>query len=64
MAEFYVEKKENESGAHLVHSKTCSSLPAEETMHYLGAYSNALSPLHEANDRYVKVAVCPKCIAH
>lgn len=64
MAEFYVEKKENEAGAHLVHSKTCSSLPPEKTMHYLGAYSNAQAPIKEAFDRYVKVAVCPKCLAH
>ena len=64
MAEFYVEKNATKTGEHLVHSKTCSSLPAEETMHYLGAYSNALAPVKEANDRYVKVAACRNCLAH
>jgi hypothetical protein len=62
MAEFYVEKRENEVGEHLVHSSTCASLPAEETMHYLGAYSNAKAPVNEALDRYIKVSTCPKCL--
>lgn len=39
MALYYVEKGTNESGDHLNHSSTCSSLPAEETMHYVGAYA-------------------------
>ena len=60
MAEFYVEKKATETGEHLVHSKTCSSLPAEETMHYLGSYAQA--PVSEALDRYVKVSTCPNCL--
>lgn len=63
MALFYVEKKPSETGEHLVHSSTCSSLPAEESMHYLGAYSNAQSPVNQALDRYVNVAPCPKCLA-
>ena len=62
MAEFYVEKKANESGEHLVHSSICSSLPAKESMHYLGARSNAQSPVNEALDRYTKVSTCPKCL--
>lgn len=63
MAEFYVEKKANETGAHLVHSSTCAALPALDTMHYLGARSNAQSPVNEALDRYTSVATCPNCIA-
>lgn len=62
MAEFYVEKTATETGEHLVHSKTCSSLPAEETMHYLGSYSNPQAPVNQALDRYVKVSTCPKCL--
>lgn len=60
MAEFYVEKKANEAGEHLVHSKTCSSLPAEKDMHYMGSYAQA--PVKEAMDRYVKVSTCPNCL--
>ena len=62
MAEFYVEKKANDTGAHLVHSSRCASLPAQEHMHYLGAYSNASSPVNQALDRYVSVSTCPKCL--
>lgn len=59
MALFYVEKNTNEAGEHLVHSSTCSSLPAEETMHYVGSYAQA--PVKEVMDRYVKVSTCPNC---
>ncbi len=60
MALFYVEKGANEAGEHLVHSSTCTSLPAEEAMHYMGSYAQA--PVKEAMDRYVKVTTCPKCL--
>jgi hypothetical protein len=62
MAQFYVEKKANVSGEHIVHSSTCSSLPATENMHYLGAFSNANAPVNKASNRYVKVSTCPKCL--
>ena len=60
MALFYVEKGTNKVGEHLIHSSTCSSLPAEETMYYVGAY--AQPPVKEVMDRYVKVATCPNCV--
>jgi hypothetical protein len=60
MALFYVEKGTNEAGEHLVHSSTCSRLPGEETMHYVGAYAQA--PVKEVMDRYVRVATCPNCL--
>ena len=63
MAEFYIEKTANETGAHVVHSSTCTCLPAVETMQYLGAYSNAKAPVDQAMDRYVKVSTCSECLA-
>jgi hypothetical protein len=60
MALFYVEKGTNEAGDHLIHSSTCSCLPAEETMNYVGAYAQA--PVKEVMDRYVRVATCPNCL--
>lgn len=60
MALFYVEKDINEAGEHLVHSATCSSLPTEEKIYYMGSYAQA--PVKEATDRYVKVATCPNCL--
>ena len=60
MALFYVEKGTNQAGEHLVHSSTCSSLPAEESMIYVGSYAQA--PVKEVTDRYVRVATCPNCL--
>ena len=63
MAEFYVEKNANDTGAHLVHSSTCSSMPPKESMHYLGAFSNATAPVNKALNRFVRVSSCPQCLA-
>jgi hypothetical protein len=60
MALFYIERGTNEAGEHLIHSSTCSSLPAEETMIYMGSYAQA--PVKEATDRYVTVSTCPNCL--
>lgn len=60
MADYYVEKKMIESGEHLVHTATCSSLPAIEGMHYMGSY--AQPPLWEARIRYAQVSTCPNCL--
>ena len=61
MALFYVEKGTNEAGKHLIHSSTCSSLPEEENMIYVGSYAQA--PVKEVTDRYVKVSTCPNCLS-
>ena len=61
MAEFYIEKKPNETGENIVHSSTCASLPAIETMQYLGAFSNTNAPVNKAVDRFSKVSACPHC---
>jgi hypothetical protein len=63
MAEFYIEKSASETGEHIVHSSTCSSLPTTEKMMYLGAYSNANAPVNKASDWYSKVSTCPTCLA-
>lgn len=60
MALFYVEKGTNESGEHLIHSSSCSCLPKEEAMHYVGSYAQA--PVKEVLDRYVNVSTCPNCL--
>ncbi len=62
MEEFYVEKKANESGAHVVHRESCSSLPAKDELRWLGVRSNTTAPLNEAANWFSKSAPCPKCI--
>lgn len=61
MALFYIEKERNEAGERMIHSSTCSSLPAEESMIYMGSYAQA--PVKEATDRYVTVSTCPNCLS-
>ena len=52
MAEFYVDRKTDTAGDHLVHLSTCTSLPAAENQLYLGAYSNAGATVNMSMDRY------------
>ncbi len=61
MADFYVEKKATETGAHLIHKASCPALPALGAMHYMGSYAQA--PVWEAMIRYPQVATCPQCVA-
>jgi hypothetical protein len=63
MFEFYAEKNANEMGEHIVHRETCPSLPAKESLHYIGVRSNTTAPLNEAANWYSKSAPCPVCIA-
>lgn len=64
MNEFYVEKRQNETGEHIVHTASCSSLPAKDKLQYIGVRSNTEAPLKEAaNFWYSKSAPCPECIA-
>ncbi len=63
MIEYYVEKTANETGEHVVHSSRCSSLPATETMRYLGPYSNINAPMNEASNWFSKACACTECIS-
>ena len=63
MAEFFVEKCADETGAHVVHTDCCPSLPAKDKLHYLGVRSNTAAPLKEAANWFSKSAPCPECIA-
>ena len=62
MYEFYVEHNANESGAHVVHMACCSSLPAKDTLYYLGVRSTTAAPLKEAANWFSKSAPCPECM--
>lgn len=65
MDEFYVEKRENENGAHIVHKDSCASLPAKDKLHFIGVRSNIEAPLQEAaHFWYSKSAPCPECLAN
>jgi len=62
MDEFFVERSANETGAHVVHTACCPSLPAKDKLIYLGVRSNTTAPLKEAANWYSSSAPCPECI--
>ena len=62
MDEFYVVKKADETGAHMVHRETCKALPAKDEIRLLGVRSNPQSPLKEASNWFGKSTHCPECI--
>lgn len=63
MFEFYAEKDANETGAHIVHRETCSSLPSKDTLYYIGVRSTIEAPLKEAANWFSSSAPCPVCMA-
>lgn len=65
MNQFYVEKRANEMGEHIVHTDCCPSLPASEKLQYIGVRTNFAAPLREAaHFWYSKSAPCPECMAN
>jgi hypothetical protein len=63
MHEYYVEKGANETGEHIVHLASCSSLPAKDNLYYIGVRSTSAAPLKEAANWFSKSTLCPECIA-
>ncbi len=61
MAEFYVELKENEAGAHVIHFSTCSDLPQAEQVKYLGSIATFDSANKKGKGLYHAVQACPTC---
>ena len=61
MAEFYVEINAQENGVHVVHNASCSSLPAKESISYLGSIASCTSALKKAAERFKQVDGCPQC---
>jgi len=62
MFEFYVEIMENESGEHVVHRASCSSLPEKDALYYMGVRSTVAAPLQEAANWFSSSASCPACM--
>ena len=62
MDEFFVEKKADDTGAHMVHREDCASLPGKDEVHLIGVRSNPEAPLKEAANWFSKSVPCPKCI--
>lgn len=63
MNQFYVERRANGNGEHVVHKDCCPSLPAKDKLHYIGVRTNIAAPLQEAaHFWYSKSAPCPECM--
>ena len=63
MDEFFVEKRANENGEHLVHKVSCPSLPEQDKLRWIGVRNNTSAPLKEAGDVFSPVSACPHCMA-
>lgn len=63
MAEFYVEKTEQENGEHLIHFANCSLLKAIPEKTYLGSIASYDSANLAAKRTYLKTNACPECAA-
>jgi hypothetical protein len=59
--EFYVNKTKTEETGHLVHKSTCSSLPATDSLMYIGSYASGEAAFSIANGMLSPVAFCPAC---
>lgn len=62
MDEFFVEKRANDSGEHIVHKECCPTLPARDELRWIGVRSTTAVPLQEAADFFSKSAPCPDCM--
>jgi len=63
MAEFFVEKEGQASGAHRVHFASCAALPAQANLRYLGSIASFDSAWTESKKYYHTVDACPECAA-
>ncbi len=62
MAEFYVVRNADTEGGRLVHRNSCAQLPASDSLHYLGSFSNREAAFSIANGLYHGVTYCPACL--
>ncbi|MAR89783.1 MAG: hypothetical protein CML06_02730 [Pseudomonadales bacterium] len=61
MAEFYIEKQPQNTGAHLVHFSHCQGLSELSGLNYLGSIASYDSAWKEAKKLYHEVSACPAC---
>lgn len=61
MAEFYIEKTAKDSGEHLIHFSTCSQLPEEAELDYLGSIASYESAQSKGKQRFHAVNACTAC---
>lgn len=61
MPRYYVSKNVQSNGAHEVHRKGCSFLPAAENRIYLGEFSNCKEAIKKAKKNFNNVNGCYFC---
>lgn len=61
MAEFYVEKTISEQDTRIIHNSKCGSLPADESLMYIGSYASVEAAQNIAGGYFPKVDCCPEC---
>ena len=61
MTIYYVNKKPEKTGEHLVHKKDCSYRPSYEICDYLGYFAKPTEAVAQAEIFLEKVEACPYC---
>ncbi|NLI37124.1 MAG: hypothetical protein GX416_11520 [Bacteroidales bacterium] len=61
MDHYYVNRHDQETGEHEVHTGSCRYLPEPENRIYLGYFSNCKEALEEAKKYYSDVDGCYYC---
>lgn len=61
MEQYYVNKIEQRTGEHEVHTSSCSFLPSSDNRIYLGLFSSCAEAVREARKHYTKVDGCYYC---
>lgn len=61
MARFYVEKRPDETGEHLVHREGCRKLPGPFQRISVGRFHSTREAMVAAREQYVELSACAVC---
>lgn len=61
MAEFYIEKNQNDHGQHLIHFSFCNLLQTTPDTRYLGSMASFANAQVEGKKLFAQVHACPTC---
>lgn len=61
MAEFYIERNQNDHGQHLIHFSFCNLLEASSDTRYLGSMASFANAQLEGKKLFATVQACPTC---
>lgn len=61
MDNYYVSKKVNNDGFHIVHKRDCPNIPKRKDSMYLGYFTNCTPAIQKAKTYFEPVCGCKEC---